>query len=672
MAALLVGLRTSLYMMNRLKAYMDYLRDLPVTQTRENFETALTKLHALILQFLARAIQSHQKSSLIRAFDAFWKPEEVCDFEDDCDRIAEQVEIEATNCDRALSAREREEANQRIEHLQRVLKELDELQHIKESVSMLEHKIDLAKLPTAKAAAFDSYIDELDARCHRDTRIDLLRQIRKWVEDPQGKCIFWLNGMAGTGKSTISRTIAQSFANDGRLGASFFFKRGEGERDNASRFFTTITTQLVRRVPALIPYVRNAIDTDPDISGKLLKEQFEKLIFQPLSQIGKTSTQVSTLVIVVDALDECKREGDVKTILHLLSQTQNLKSIRIRIFLTSRPEFPVRLSFTKLTSDTHQDVILQEITQDTIEHDISAYLKDELARIRDEYNRSSLDPLLPQDWPSDRKIQSLAAIAVPLFIFAATVCRFVGDPTWGWDPNGRLATVLKYQTTNQASKLDQTYLPVLQQLLVGRTDSEKEILGREFREIIGSIVILADPLSTTSLARLLGISKEVVYSRLHSLHSVLSIPSNWDTPVRLLHLSFREFLLDPEKQGKSEFWFWVDVKKTHDILMTRCLELMSRPKCLSENICHLESPGTLRREIHSQTIDDCLLGDVRYACRYWVHHLEQSGRRIRDQDSVHMFLQEHFLHWLEALSLIGVISESTALIGTLKSLIAVC
>src|SRR5438309_434966 len=55
MAALLVGLKTALYMMNRLKAYMDYLRELPATHTRTNFENSLTELHALILQFLARA-----------------------------------------------------------------------------------------------------------------------------------------------------------------------------------------------------------------------------------------------------------------------------------------------------------------------------------------------------------------------------------------------------------------------------------------------------------------------------------------------------------------------------------------------------------------------------------------------------------------------------------------
>jgi len=91
--------------------------------------------------------------------------------------------------------------------------------------------------------------------------------------------------MAGTGKSTISRTVAQSFAYGCKLGASFFFKRGEGDRGNARRFFTTITAQLVVKLPALMPYVRDAIEADPSISEKSMTEQFEKLIFQPLSKI---------------------------------------------------------------------------------------------------------------------------------------------------------------------------------------------------------------------------------------------------------------------------------------------------------------------------------------------------------------------------------------------------
>jgi hypothetical protein len=526
----------------------------------------------------------------------------------------------------------------------------------------MESEIDL---PSVEAAAFDSHRDELDARCHPGTREDLLREIREWAKDPQGKCMFWLNGMAGTGKSTISRTVAQSFAEDGQLGASFFFKRGEGERGNASKFFTTIIRHLVRRVPTLVPYVKSAINAEPGISEKSLKEQFEKLIFQPLSQAKQTSMQISTLVIVVDALDECEREGDIRTILHLLLRTQHLQSVRLRIFLTSRPELPIRLEFKRISAAAHQDVVLQDIPQLTIEHDISIYLMDELAKIKTEYNEiHSADSWLPPNWPGDDNIKALAAMAIPLFIFAATVCRFVGDRRW--NPRRRLATVLEYQTASQASNLDRTYLPILQQLVDGCTCQEKESLACEFREIIGSIVILTDPLPISSLARLLGISKEDVDSRLDDLHSVLSIPSDQGSPVRLLHLSFRDFLLDREKKGK---WFWVDEMETHGMIATRCIELMSN--CLRENMCGLEYPGKLRNEIDGKTLHDCLPPDVRYACQYWIHHLKERGDRIRDEDEVHLFLKKHFLHWLEALSLMGNISQSIVLIDTLQSLVPV-
>jgi NACHT domain len=527
---------------------------------------------------------------------------------------------------------------------------------------MRENKIDL---PSVKAAAFDSHVDELNAQCHPGTREDLLHRIRGWAQDPQGKCIFWLNGKAGTGKSTISRTVAQSFAENGQLGASFFFKRGESGRDNASRFFTTIALHLVRRMPALVPYVRSAIDAEPEISEKRLKEQFEKLIFQPLSQATQISKQISTLVIVIDALDECKQEH-VETILRLLPQAGNLQSVRMRVFLTSRPELPIRLGFKEMSAGAHQDVVLEDMPQVTIEHDISVYLTVELARIKKEYNMRFPDSQLPSDWPGQKNIQALAIMAVPLFIFAATVCRFVGDRMR--NPKKQLAIILE-QTANQASGLDQTYLPILRQLVDGCTDPES--LAREFREIIGSIIILADPLSTSSLANLLDISKEYVDNILDGLHSVLSIPSYRDSPVRLLHLSFRDFLLDPKKKEKSEFWFWVDETKTHEMIATRCLELMSRRNCLRENICDLEFPGKLRNEIDRKTLHDCLPRDVRYACQYWVHHLKESERRIRDQDAVHLFLQQHFLHWLEALSLMGDLSKSIALINTLQSLVAV-
>src|SRR6202022_1161484 len=108
----------------------------------------------------------------------------------------------------------------------------------------------------------------------------------------------------------------------------------------------------------LVPSIAKAIETDPTISEKVLKEQFEKLVLQPLSEMTYAPSAASALIIVFDALDECERERDVGTILRLLAQAKDVRSLRLRIFTTSRPELPIRLGFAEMSEDTHQDLVL--------------------------------------------------------------------------------------------------------------------------------------------------------------------------------------------------------------------------------------------------------------------------------------------------------------------------
>jgi cytidylate kinase len=88
----------------------------------------------------------------------------------------------------------------------------------------------------------------------------------QWASDKGGKPIFWLSGIASTGKSTIAQTIAQLFASYGQLGASFFFKKGEGERGNALQFFTTIASDLVKHELGMLARIRKALNKDSAIS----------------------------------------------------------------------------------------------------------------------------------------------------------------------------------------------------------------------------------------------------------------------------------------------------------------------------------------------------------------------------------------------------------------------
>jgi hypothetical protein len=79
--------------------------------------------------------------------------------------------------------------------------------------------------------------------------VELLDDINRWIDDQSSKTLFWLNGMAGTGKSTIARTADQEQYERGDLGGSFFFNRGETDRGNLAKFIPALPRQLALRRP---------------------------------------------------------------------------------------------------------------------------------------------------------------------------------------------------------------------------------------------------------------------------------------------------------------------------------------------------------------------------------------------------------------------------------------
>ncbi len=105
----------------------------------------------------------------------------------------------------------------------------------------------------------------------------------------------------------------------------------------------------------------------------------------------------------------------------------------------------------------------------------------------------------------------------------------------------------------------------------------------------------------------------------------------------------------------------------HGALAESCLRLISGS--LKRDICGLRAPGVLASEVDKSCVEQCLPADLQYACRYWVQHLQRSEARLYDNDHVHKFLQKHFLHWLEALNLIGKMSDSVGMVSALQSMV---
>jgi len=147
--------------------------------------------------------------------------------------------------------------------------------------------------------------------------------------------MLWLNGMAGTGKSTIARTIAREYHDQGRLGASFFFSRGGGDLGTSDKIITTLAAQLATKSPIFKSHICNAISENSDIGNLGLYDQWERLILQPLSRL-KSGSFPLPLVFVIDALDECEGDDDIKLLLTLLAKAKSLKSVQLRVLITGQ------------------------------------------------------------------------------------------------------------------------------------------------------------------------------------------------------------------------------------------------------------------------------------------------------------------------------------------------
>ncbi|KAH0541390.1 hypothetical protein FGG08_004154 [Glutinoglossum americanum] len=523
----------------------------------------------------------------------------------------------------------------------------------------------LNELPYADGAAFNSKLWEHEPQCLPETRIDLLQQVMAWSEDPNSSSIFWLNGMAGTGKSTIARTVAHAFADRGRLGASFFFSRGRGDLSHATKFFTSLATQLANTLPVLRPYIRRAIDENLNISQQGLSEQWKHLILRPLSYLKDTTLHLRIFVFVVDALDECEGEDDIQLILRLLAEAKALKPVQLRIFITSRPETPIRFGFLDIPEAAHHDFVLHNVPASAIDHDISIFFYHKFEIIRKRRH-------LPHQWPGEHNVKLLVHKANGLFIYAATTCRFIQHRRD--HPQHRLSLILNGHITSQSltGQLDGMYTQVLRDSVLGDCEEREKLqLVEQFRTVVGSIVILFDSLTVSALAKLLHITYWTAEVTLDSLHSVLDIPEDQNSPIRLLHPSFRDFLLAQQRCLDPQFW--IDKEKAHNTIFTNCLELMSNN--LREDMCNLRFPGSLATEVEEGQVEKCLPLDVQYACRYWVDHLyqvshlQQGQISLADNGRVHKFLQDHFLHWLEGLSLMRRLSHGVMMIRQLESML---
>ncbi|CCA67540.1 related to archipelago beta form (F-box-WD40 repeat protein) [Serendipita indica DSM 11827] len=167
--------------------------------------------------------------------------------------------------------------------------------------------------------------------CLKGTREAVLDMIWHWADDDTSdKPIFWLCDIAGSGKSTIAMSAAEKWKTKGVLGGQFFFSMASSEGSITDKFCSTIARDLVHYIPQLAPHVAGAVKQNPSIVRSSLDEQFKTLVAGPLYH------RQGHVILVVDALDECKSVSQQKELVEILSAAVQ-ESKNLKILMTSRP-----------------------------------------------------------------------------------------------------------------------------------------------------------------------------------------------------------------------------------------------------------------------------------------------------------------------------------------------
>ena len=478
--------------------------------------------------------------------------------------------------------------------------------------------------------------------CLRGTRADVLLQLERWLKDGQDHRVFWLNGLAGTGKSTIAQTFAEISFADGKLGASFFCSRDFEDRSNLQAIFPTLAFQLAYRYLPFRERLLRVLRSNPSVGRESLCSQMEKMIVGPLE-----ASRVRTLIII-DALDECKDEEPASAILSILSRYVD-EIPNVKFFITGRPEPRIRSGFRLNSLRPITEVLrLHDVERSSVDRDIKLFFRTQLTNIA----RTRSDCDFTQDWPNPSDIDILCKKAAGFFIYASTVVKFIAFKNY--TPTEQLDRIisLPQSTTHEGqSGIDLLYTQVLEQAVeeVGVNAGE---IHSCFRTVVGAVLLVLNPLSMMALSDLLKMTN--ISTTLRSIHSVLLVPDVTEDPIRAFHKSFPDFLMDPVRC--KDVRFFVEPAVHHTDILLSCLRLMGER--LKRNICNLDNYTLLSKVKNLPIYKKNHIGEaLEYACRFWTKHLlrvpSNSSHIGEVQKEIEKFFTKHLLYWIEVLALIG-------------------
>jgi len=442
--------------------------------------------------------------------------------------------------------------------------------------------------------------------------------------------IFWLAGMAGTGKTSIALTLCRMLAADSSvvLGGAFFCSRSAGSlsRTEVRRVLSTLVMFLADQSPEFAAELAKDVKEDYRVAHKPVSDQVGRLLVKPLAVLASLNRPI---VFVIDALDEF---SDSRELAELIKAIVNFRSdARVKFILTSRPEMYIR--GTPISNPSHNSIMhLHTISKVEIETDIRRYIFGTLQTVA-----------MNAKWYTNNDVDVLVRLSSGLFIFAATVLKYILDQDNDEDRGSRLSKAIAFSANRTPARtaMDKIYELVLTEAC--RDDRVDDDELERMQQIVACILAARTPLSVEALADLTAGTTHKLRGSLSRLHSLVYLPPDDTEPgLRTLHTSFGDYVL-----SRAAAHIRIAASLGDTLLYRGCLEVMTRR--LHFNVSRCGSSY----EPNSALMPDSITLSLEYACLQWVYHVAAvPGSSIIDQE-IEVAFQPRFLFWLEVISTLG-------------------
>ncbi|CCM05742.1 uncharacterized protein FIBRA_07974 [Fibroporia radiculosa] len=475
-----------------------------------------------------------------------------------------------------------------------------------------------------------------DKQCLLGTRKEIISEVQGWIltAADNAKKVFWLYGIAGRGKSAIAHTIARWANERGSLGSCFCFDRTRRE-DHYIKILNTIAKDLAHYNPLVRRELARTLHEENELRHtRDLTQQWTKLIIDPLRAASKATR--TPVLIVIDALDESGAEDTRRLLLQLISGKQTGSPDpatelphNIRILITSRP-LPDILSALHDQQRVHH-VSLDDVASESTGRDVEQYVA---AKLRD------LDDFDIKDYAA------LAHKSDGVFEWARLSCEYIARRSFiGPNHRSRYDAVITGESATR-HLLDHMYVLILTEAM---PREERMNALRVFRSVMGQVLALLEPLSRASLRRFSVKDGGDVDFLICSLGALLTGVTDDQIPIKPLHASFYDFLMDKSRSGE----FFIEVSAVHHQNMAFASLRVMKDE-LRFNICHLENSYLPNSAVTylEERVKRCISPELQYSCHFWTFHVKVAKHDPSLAREIEYFLTtERVLFYLEVLSL---------------------